>query len=59
MFQNQLDQKQDLPNLIRELRAELEIQSNPTLQKMLGDAYMEVGQLQDALDAYRQAQRLL
>ncbi|MEM9773017.1 MAG: tetratricopeptide repeat protein [Chloroflexota bacterium] len=58
-FQNQLDQKQNIPELIRQLRAELEIRSDPTLQKMLGDAYMETGQLQDALDAYRQAQRLL
>ena len=58
-LQKMLDSRDDLPGLIRKIRDQLKVRNDPALQKMLGDAYMESGQLQDALDAYRQAQRLL
>jgi tetratricopeptide (TPR) repeat protein len=48
------------PDLANELVGELEdaVQSNPkhhALQRVLGDAYMRTGKLQQALEAYRQA----
>ncbi len=58
-LQKMLDSRDDLPGLIRKIRDQLKVRNDPALQKLLGDAYMESGQLQDALDAYRQAQRLL
>jgi tetratricopeptide (TPR) repeat protein len=58
-FQSMLAEGKDIPEVIRKIRAQLEVRNDSTLQKLLGDAYMEIGQLQDALDAYRQAQRWL
>ncbi len=58
-YKQKLADGDDLPTLIRQIRESLAVKNDPTLQKILGDAYMESGQLQDALDAYRQAQRLL
>ncbi|MFK7801517.1 MAG: hypothetical protein AB8G95_07800 [Anaerolineae bacterium] len=58
-FQSMLKSGENIPEVIRKIRSQLEIRNDSTLQKLLGDAYMETGQLQDALDAYRQAQRLL
>ena len=58
-FQTMLASGENISEVIRQIRNQLEVRNDSALQKLLGDAYMETGQLQDALDAYRQAQRLL
>jgi cytochrome c-type biogenesis protein CcmH/NrfG len=51
-----LDAAQNLPLLIAELETETMKHSTIAgLQRLLGDAYMQNGQLQKAIDTYRQA----
>ena len=55
-YQAHLDSGDDLPALIHELEtAEVDRGSRPGLRRLLGDAYMRNGQLQEALDIYREA----
>jgi tetratricopeptide (TPR) repeat protein len=55
-YKSLLDAGQDLPLLIAELETEAgKHGTNAGLQRLLGDAYMQNGQLQKAIDTYRQA----
>jgi cytochrome c-type biogenesis protein CcmH/NrfG len=55
-YKSLLDAGQDVPLLIAELETETgKHGTNAGLQRLLGDAYMQNGQLQKAIDTYRQA----
>ena len=55
-YKSLLDSAQNLPMLIAELETEtVKHTTIAGLQRLLGDAYMQNGQLQKAIDTYRQA----
>ncbi|MEM7801760.1 MAG: hypothetical protein AAF633_21370, partial [Chloroflexota bacterium] len=58
-YRIQIKQGENLPGLIEELESSVAQKDDPRLCQILGDAYMKVGELQSALDAYRKAQRML
>ncbi|MDX1417558.1 MAG: tetratricopeptide repeat protein, partial [Candidatus Promineifilaceae bacterium] len=54
LFQSLLDSGDDGTELVKELEAAVDKQPNSAeLVKLLGDAYMQNGQLQKALSTYR------
>jgi tetratricopeptide (TPR) repeat protein len=51
-----LDSKENLPDLIADLESAIDqYESQPSLKRILGEAYTENGQLQKALETYRKA----
>ena len=58
-YKLQISQGENLPEIIETLQNSLTNSNDPRLLQVLGDAYMRDGQLQSALEAYRQAQRML
>ena len=54
-YQSLVKQGRGLPLLIGDLETAVAGQRQPLLQRLLGDAYMRNGQLQKALDTYRDA----